>query len=70
MTQENIGKYPFFELAAKYLLPDIVVRTKPEIDLGKKQSANSGDKFENSAFDMTGPAKDLISGLGQREDDR
>jgi hypothetical protein len=70
MSQENISKYPFFELAAKHLLSDIAVRTKPEIDLGKKLSANSGNKFENSAFDMTSPAKDLISGLGHREDDR
>lgn len=70
MSQENISKYPFFELAAKHLLPGIMVRTKPEIDLGKKPSVNGEDKLKNLAFDMTGPAKDLISGLGHREDDR
>ncbi len=70
MSQENIGKYPFFELAAKHLLPDMVVRTNPKINLDEKLSGDSGDKFENSTFDMTSPAKDLISGLGHREDDR
>lgn len=71
MSIENTSKYPLFDLAAKHLLPDIVVRTKPKINLDKKLSANGGDKFENSVFDMYNPAREILEkGLGQREDDR
>jgi len=71
MSIENTSKYPLFDLAAKHLLEGVVVRTKPEIDLIKKPTANSGVKLGNLGFDMYNPAKEIFEkGLGQREDDR
>ena len=65
MTQENIGKYPFFDLAVECFVGDIV-RREPEANLAKKPSiVETNDKD----FDMAGPAKVLISGLGRRETD-